>query len=75
MKIICICKLENNGSVFKMWVALHNMAKIFQSSDNIVLEAAIVLCLVFQSRKTVAGENYTLGIVSPAARHSREGGL
>ena len=54
---------------------LHNKAKIFQSSDNIVLEAAIVLCLVFQSGKTVAGENYTLGIVSPAARHSREGGL
>ena len=76
MKIFCICKFENNGSVFKMWVALHNKAKIFQSSDNnIVLEAAIVLCLVFQSRKTVAGENYTLGIVSPAARHSREGGL
>ena len=57
-----------------MWVALHNKAKIFQSSDNIVLEAAIVLCLVFQSRKTVAGENYTLGIVSPAARHSIEKG-
>ena len=52
---------ENNGSVFKMWVALHNKAKIFQSSDNIVLEACCY-CIMFGIPKS---ENSSWGKLHP----------